>query len=823
MASLADVFVQVLPDTDKFEPDLRKKLDRVDARKSGDAVGRSFGSGLLGSVGKIAAGVGALLAGAQIGSYLSDAVDRASDMNETLNKSNVIFGDQSAAMQAWASNAARQFGLTRGQALEAASGFGNMFAQLGFAGQAAAGMSQQVVQLATDLGSFNNLPTAEVADMISAAFRGEYDSLQRLIPNINAARVEQEALAVTGKSSAKELTAAEKAAATLAIVQRDGAAAANDFAETSGGLANQQKILAAQMGSLQGKIGEALLPAFAAVAQVVNEKVFPVLNDLADRYLPVAADAISGLAEGFDLSDLSGTFERVRDALSGLDAGQAREDIGAITASFRDLAPLAGELAEQLPTLQDVLSVTATVMGWLSDHTDELARMMPFLVGGIIAWKVAQIGANAAQLASIPLRIGELLVNRQLVASNQALVASRAELVGATLAQTGAEKASTGAKTGGFLATLRATAANAAHAASSLVVRGATLAWTGVQWALNAALTANPIGIVIALIAALVAGIVIAYQRSETFRNVVQGVWRAVGDAVRTVVDWWTNTAMPAIQRFWDNLTGGFTRVKDSIVAAWDGIKDGAGAAWSWIDERVIEPFRRGVERIKGFLDGIKDAWSGVKDAFGAFFGGGGGGGGAAGGGKGGAAFPLPRGTYRVGGGLNSYPGHTGQDFPVPTGTPVYAAISGMARSIDLGGRSYGRYVRILGANGVEAISAHLSRALANGYVSAGQLIGFSGSSGNSSGPHLHQEFRQDGRVLDPRRYLMFDRGGWLMPGTTVAVNKTGRPERVLTADQEEALSRPSVSYTIVAPPAEMLAELRAAQRLDALRYRTVG
>lgn len=208
-------------------------------------------------------------AGVAMVSFSMQGVRSASELSETMNKASVIFGANAEAMDRWASSAATSVGMSKGAALEAATGFGNMFAQLGFAGDQAALMSREVVQLAADLGSFNNLSTDEVSDMMSAAFRGEYDSLQRLIPSINATRVEKEALAATGKKSAAELTAQEKAAATLAIVQRDGAAAAGDFARTSDGLANRQKILAATVDDLQAKIGAGLLPVMAGLVGAV--------------------------------------------------------------------------------------------------------------------------------------------------------------------------------------------------------------------------------------------------------------------------------------------------------------------------------------------------------------------------------------------------------------------------------------------------------------------------------------------------------------------------------------------------------------------------
>jgi murein DD-endopeptidase MepM/ murein hydrolase activator NlpD len=156
-------------------------------------------------------------------------------------------------------------------------------------------------------------------------------------------------------------------------------------------------------------------------------------------------------------------------------------------------------------------------------------------------------------------------------------------------------------------------------------------------------------------------------------------------------------------------------------------------------------------------------------------------------------AFPLPRGSYRVGVPLGGYPGHTGQDFPARVGTPVYAPITGRMVPVNLGNRSYGRHVNIYGAGGLRSIQAHLSAfSRGAGIVRAGQMVGRVGSSGNSTGPHLHQEFRRNGAVINPRSILKFDKGGILDPGM-LGINKTRRPERILppreTVVYEELLS----------------------------------
>ena len=96
---------------------------------------------------------------------------------------------------------------------------------------------------------------------------------------------------------------------------------------------------------------------------------------------------------------------------------------------------------------------------------------------------------------------------------------------------------------------------------------------------------------------------------------------------------------------------------------------------------------------------------------------------------------------------------HRGIDFAAPTGTPVYAAGDGRVSFV---GRNsgYGNYVRIDHDGGYATAYAHLSRIAAglkrNGRVKQGQVIGQVGSTGVSTGPHLHYEILVDGRQVNP-------------------------------------------------------------------------
>lgn len=96
---------------------------------------------------------------------------------------------------------------------------------------------------------------------------------------------------------------------------------------------------------------------------------------------------------------------------------------------------------------------------------------------------------------------------------------------------------------------------------------------------------------------------------------------------------------------------------------------------------------------------------------------------------------------------------HRGTDFAAPTGTPIYAAGNGVVVRADWNG-GYGRFVRIRHPNGWETAYAHLSR-FASGLskgdrVRQGEVIGYVGTTGRSTGPHLHYEVFENGKNVNP-------------------------------------------------------------------------
>ena len=101
---------------------------------------------------------------------------------------------------------------------------------------------------------------------------------------------------------------------------------------------------------------------------------------------------------------------------------------------------------------------------------------------------------------------------------------------------------------------------------------------------------------------------------------------------------------------------------------------------------------------------------------------------------------------------------HAGEDIGAPSGTPILAADSGIATVIPNNGNGYGNYIIINHGGGRTTLYAHMSAfAVSNGQsVTQGQTIGYVGSTGNSTGPHLHFEVRINGATTDPKSYFSF-------------------------------------------------------------------
>jgi murein DD-endopeptidase MepM/ murein hydrolase activator NlpD len=110
---------------------------------------------------------------------------------------------------------------------------------------------------------------------------------------------------------------------------------------------------------------------------------------------------------------------------------------------------------------------------------------------------------------------------------------------------------------------------------------------------------------------------------------------------------------------------------------------------------------------------------------------------------------------FGTGGSLWSSGAHTGLDFAAPHGTPVKAVADGTVVSTGWAA-AYGLRAVVKHPDGTSSTYNHLSRlAVSGGHITVGQTVGYLGSTGNSTGPHLHLEIaNRQGTLIDPLAWL---------------------------------------------------------------------
>lgn len=202
------------------------------------------------------------------------AISAASDLNETVSKTNVIFGDAAKQVLAFGDQTAKTMGISKQAALDASATFGIFGKAAGLTGTGLANFSTDFTKLAADMASFNNTTPEQAITAIGAALRGESEPIRQYGVLLNDATLKQKAMELGIYDGNGALTAQQKILAAQAAIYEQTTLAQGDFERTSGGLANQQRILAASIQDLQAKIGAALLP--------VVQAIIPYLTKFAD-------------------------------------------------------------------------------------------------------------------------------------------------------------------------------------------------------------------------------------------------------------------------------------------------------------------------------------------------------------------------------------------------------------------------------------------------------------------------------------------------------------------------------------------------------------
>lgn len=239
--------------------------------------------------------------GGELINFTKDAVMSASNLNESVNKTLAIFGNEGEGIVTWAKNAAVSVGLSEQAALDAAGGFATFAKSAGLTGDELTKFATENVGLAADLASFYNTDVTDAAYAMQAALRGETEPLRRYGILLDDASMRQEALAMGIVSTTKHaLTPQQRVLAASALMFNQSKDAQGDFAKTSAQAANGMRIFQAQLENAKSEIGTAFLPILLQVMTVFNTDFIPAIHNVVEATKPFIEKFVSGVGPAIE-------------------------------------------------------------------------------------------------------------------------------------------------------------------------------------------------------------------------------------------------------------------------------------------------------------------------------------------------------------------------------------------------------------------------------------------------------------------------------------------------------------------------------------------
>ena len=443
------------------------------------------------------------VASAGVIAFGKEALDAASALQQSTGAVESVFKSQADAIKGLAADAAGAVGLSANQYQEFASVMGSQLKNLGVEQSNLVPTTDKLITMGADLASMYGGTTADAVEALGAVFRGETDPIEKYGISIKQSDVNAR-LAADGLDGLEgEARKQAETQARLAILTEQSADAQGNFAREVDTAAGSAQIAAAEWENAKASLGEALLP-------------------IATRAAEVMADLAAKMGEN------PAVVARVAAAILGLTgalwAGWAAIKVWKAASAIATGVSIAWQVMTGRMVLGNAsaaasagVAASSSAAAWIGAGLRAAGAwtLMAVRAVGSFVMTVASAVASAASTAAAWIGAGLR------AAGAWSLMAVRA-VASFTMTAAGAAASAAATAAAWVASTARTIAAFIAQNAVMLASRGAILAMAAGQAVLNAVMAANPIGLVVAAVAALIAVLVLAYNRSETFRNAVQ-------------------------------------------------------------------------------------------------------------------------------------------------------------------------------------------------------------------------------------------------------------------------------------------------------------
>lgn len=651
---IAQAYVQLIPSARGLTGKIQSILN-PEASAAGQSAGQSLGSSLVGVMTKVIVAAG-------IGKALSAAISEGAALQQSLGGIETLFKGSADKVKGYANEAYKTTGLSANAYMENVTGFSaSLLQSLGgdtnkaaeTANMAMIDMSDNANKMGTSMESIQMAyqgfakQNYTMLDNLKLGYGGTKQEMQRLLADAekltgvkydinnlsdvySAIHAIQENLDITG-------TTAKEAASTF-----------------SGSFESMKAAAQNVLGKLA--LGENILPSLHALLKTTSTFLF-------DNFLPMVGNIFSGLGlvltEGISqiasqlfgdvfgsavysqLSRVTGIFQTFFDMIFGSLSKQDNIDILTML-GFSEGA------ANQIVNIADNIRVTFKNIGVVAGN---VASIVVDFVGDLLGIKDGEQGVNLLGIAFESISgfirgasesLGKF--TSWLKDSPLALDALKSAVVGITSAWAGykavmtvikgieAIRNATLAITNGlmlaqFVRTGALTAAEAANAAATMGASGAFSIF-------NAVLAANPIGLIVTAVAALVAALIWFFTQTETGQQIwssfvdwIKQAWQGIADFF---VNLWSGISEGA-STLWDGVVAAWTAYVETVKAVWGaigtffsdlwtGIQEFASVAWTAITSTVmaiVQPFIDGFMNVwNNISDGLTQIWEGIKMIF---------------------------------------------------------------------------------------------------------------------------------------------------------------------------------------------------------------
>ncbi|QIN94347.1 tape measure protein [Arthrobacter phage Abba] len=519
------------------------------SRQAGERSGKGLSDGFKESLKGLAAGALAAFGIHEVAARANEAVGSFSELEDSSAAAGVVFGDSMQKIIDQSKGADKALGLSQQAVINGANTFGTYGKAAGLGGDKLAGFATGLTGLAGDMASFKGTSTEQALEAIAAGLRGEAEPLRAYGVMLDDVQMRNQALKMGLIKTTKDaLTPQQKVLAAQALIFAQTKDAQGDFARTSQSTANIAKTLSAASENLSAKVGKVLAPAFTAA----RKKALGMVSGLSGFIDNVqkAQDVISRGGSNKDIAKALGLTPEatkvfsdivgpIRAFFSAFNDGSSDVTSSGVAGVFEQLGGVLGRVVGGLqmgraevvnigndidPLVKstfDLKSKLVDVVKWLWNMRGPITIIAGLIVGLLIPHFV-RLGIESLQAAG--------KVKLAWVMKQKAAIQSTYKQMwgfGVTIA--------------GWVLTGTQATLQALKIAAAWVIAMGPVAW------------------IVAGIAALVAGLVWAYNNVDWFRAGVDAAFRWIGDVAKSVVDWvvgawsnivdwWNATLMPAIQ-----------------------------------------------------------------------------------------------------------------------------------------------------------------------------------------------------------------------------------------------------------------------------------